>query len=70
LPAGLNPPYKGDYCPQQDFSMADPIYEPQPITQEAFLADRMRMWGGFTSGTKVGVVVVVVLLILLAFFTL
>ncbi len=50
--------------------MAEPSYEPQPVTEDAFLADRLRIWSGFTNGTKVGVVVVVVLLILLAFITL
>ncbi len=31
--------------------MADSTYEPKPVTLEGFLADRERMWNGFTSGT-------------------
>jgi len=49
--------------------MAD--YPPSPnapVTEEAFLADRMRVWGGFTSATLYGAIFVVVLLILMAIF--
>ncbi len=50
--------------------MADPTYEPQPVTLDGFLADRQRMWSGFTTGTVFGVIAVIVILLFLAFLTL
>ena len=41
---------------------------PAPLTEDAFLADRQRFWGGFTSFTLIGVIFMVVLLILMAIF--
>ena len=49
--------------------MAD--YSPSPnapLTEEAFLADRQRAWGGFTTATFYAAIGVVVLLILMAVF--
>lgn len=39
-----------------------------PETPEALLADRQRVWQGFTTATTWGVIVMVVLLILMAVF--
>jgi hypothetical protein len=41
-----------------------------PDTLEALIADRQKMWGGFTSATLGAVAFVVVLLILMAVFLL
>ncbi len=41
-----------------------------PDSLEALVADRHKMWGGFTSATLGAVVFVVVLLLLMAFFLL
>jgi hypothetical protein len=49
--------------------MADlPPTPPNPVTQEDFLADRMRAWGGFTGATLYVAIAVVVLLILMRIF--
>ncbi len=50
--------------------MADSTYEPKPVTLEGFLADRERMWNGFTSGTVFAVIAVIVVLLFVAFLTL
>lgn len=50
--------------------MADSTYEPQPVTLDGFVADRQRMWSGFTKATFIGVVVVVLVLLFVAFLTL
>jgi hypothetical protein len=41
-----------------------------PVTPEAYLADRQRMWSGFTGAAIVGVIFVAVLLIAMAEFLL
>ncbi|HEY3847349.1 MAG TPA: hypothetical protein VGL95_09570 [Acetobacteraceae bacterium] len=41
-----------------------------PVTPEAYLADRQRMWSGFTGAAIVGVILVAVLLIAMAEFLL
>ena len=41
-----------------------------PDTQEAFLADRKRFWGGFTSATFGTVVFLVLLLVAMGIFLL
>jgi hypothetical protein len=41
-----------------------------PTTPEAYLADRQRMWSGFTGATTGGVIFVVLLLIAMAVFLL
>ena len=41
-----------------------------PDTQEAFLADRQRFWGGFTHATVGTVIFMVVLLVAMATFLL
>jgi hypothetical protein len=41
-----------------------------PTTPEAFLADRQRMWSGFTGATLAGIIFVVLLLIGMAVFLL
>ncbi len=41
-----------------------------PETQEAFLADRMKFWGGFTSATVGTVIFLVLLLVGMAVFLL
>ena len=49
--------------------MAD--YSPSPnapLTEEAFLADRMRAWGGFTTATTYAASAIVVLLLLMLVF--
>ncbi len=49
--------------------MAEISRTTQPkLTEEAFLADRQRFWGSFTSFTIGSVIFVVVLLILMAIF--
>ncbi len=50
--------------------MADSTYEPKPVTLEGFLADRERMWNGFTKATVFGVLAVLAVLLFLAFITL
>ena len=41
---------------------------PAPLTEDAFLADRQRFWGSFTTFTLVSVIFLVVLLVLMAIF--
>ena len=41
-----------------------------PTTPEAFLADRQRMWSGFTGATLAGIIFIVVLLVGMAVFLL
>lgn len=41
---------------------------PPPVTNEAFLADRMRFWEGFTGATTGTCVALAVLLVLMAYF--
>ncbi len=41
-----------------------------PTTPEDFLADRQRMWSGFTGATLAGIIFMVVLLIAMAVFLL
>jgi hypothetical protein len=41
---------------------------PAPVTEDAFLADRMRFWSGFTGATTWACVAIAVLLGLLAYF--
>jgi hypothetical protein len=41
-----------------------------PETQEAFLADRMKFWGGFTSATAGTVIFVILLLVAMGVFLL
>ncbi len=50
--------------------MADSTYEPQPVTLDGFLADRQRMWSGFTKATVIAIVVVIAVLLFVAFLTL
>jgi hypothetical protein len=39
-----------------------------PVTEEAFLADRLKFWTSFTSFTTGAVIALVILLILMAIF--
>ncbi len=39
-----------------------------PLTEDAFLADRQKFWGSFTSFTAGSVIVMVILLALMAYF--
>ncbi len=50
--------------------MADTLQHtaPAPLTEDAFVADRQRFWGAFTSFILVNVICVVVLLILMTIF--
>jgi len=41
-----------------------------PETQEAFLADRMKFWGGFTNATVGTVIFLILLLSAMGFFLL
>ncbi len=41
-----------------------------PETQEAFLADRMKFWGGFTNATVGTVIFLILLLAAMGFFLL
>jgi hypothetical protein len=41
-----------------------------PTTPEAYLADRERVWSGFTNATLVGIIFMVVLLVGMAVFLL
>jgi hypothetical protein len=41
-----------------------------PTTPEAYLADRQRMWSGFTSAAVAGVIIVALVLIGMAVFLL
>ncbi len=50
--------------------MANSTYEPQPVTLDGFIADRQRMWSGFTKATVAGVVAVIAVLLFVAFLTL
>ncbi len=43
-------------------------YSAAPLTEDAFLADRQRFWGGFTTFTLISVIFLVVLLVLMAIF--
>jgi hypothetical protein len=45
-----------------------PSNTPAPVTQEAFTADRERMFSGFCSATTVSVVLSIITLALMAFF--
>ncbi len=45
-----------------------PLDAPKPLTEEAFLADRMAFWSFFTNLTTIAASVVVVILILLTIF--
>ncbi len=45
-----------------------PVADLPPVSEEAFLADRMQFWSGFTSATTISTVGVAVLLILMAIF--
>jgi len=45
-----------------------PSQNSNPITEDAFLADRQRFWQGFCSATTISVVGTVVLLVLMAIF--
>ncbi len=50
--------------------MAETPNSPQhePLTVEAFHADRMAFWSNFTSGTKYAVIALVVLVLLMWIF--
>jgi hypothetical protein len=45
-----------------------PSNSPPPVTEEAFTADRQRMFDGFCSATTVSTVVSIVILALMAIF--
>jgi hypothetical protein len=45
-----------------------PSHSHAPVTEEAFVADRMRMWAGFCSATTISIVLSAVTLILMAIF--
>ena len=45
-----------------------PSHTPAPVTEEAFTADRQRMFAGFCSATTVTVVLSVITLALMAIF--
>lgn len=45
-----------------------PSNTPAPVTEEAFTADRERMFSGFCSATTVSVVLSIITLALMAFF--
>ncbi len=45
-----------------------PSHSPAPVSEEAFTADRQRMFAGFCSATTVTVVLSVITLGLMAFF--
>jgi hypothetical protein len=47
-----------------------PSSTPAPVTEDAFVADRQRFWGGFTTFTLISVITVVAILILMAIFLL
>ena len=47
-----------------------PSHTPAPVTEEAFTADRQRMFAGFCSATTVSVVLSVITLALMAIFLL
>ena len=41
-----------------------------PVSEEAFIADRQRMFGGFVSATTISAVAMVILLVLMKVFLL
>lgn len=45
-----------------------PSKSPAPVTEEAFTADRERMFTGFVSATTISTVLSIVVLALMAFF--
>jgi hypothetical protein len=45
-----------------------PSNSPAPVTEDAFTADRQRMFAGFTTATTVSTVVSAIVLILMAIF--
>jgi heme/copper-type cytochrome/quinol oxidase subunit 2 len=45
-----------------------PHTTPAPLTEDAFLADRQRFWGGFTNFTLISLITVVVILVLMTIF--
>ncbi len=45
-----------------------PPTETPPVSEEAFIADRQKFWGEFTSFTTSSVIGVAILLVLLAIF--
>ena len=47
-----------------------PSHTPAPVTEEAFTADRQRMFAGFCSATTVSVVLSVITLALMGIFLL
>ncbi len=47
--------------------MADSTYEPKPVTLDGFVADRQRMWSGFTKATVIGIIVVIAVLVFVGF---
>ena len=51
-----------------DQNNTPPAHPIGPATPEAFVADRQRMWSGFTQLVFYGVIALVVLLILMALF--
>ncbi len=53
-----------------DLAPSSPSPAPAPVTEAAFMADRQRMWNGFTGAVFKAAVAVAVALILLAYFTL
>lgn len=50
--------------------MADTLTHssPAPVTEDAFIADRQRFWGGFTTFTLVSTIALVILIVLMAIF--
>ena len=44
-----------------------PVSQP-PMTEEAFLADRMRFWSGWCTFVVTNVVLIIILLVLMAWF--
>jgi hypothetical protein len=53
-----------------DLAPSSPSPAAAPVTEAAFMADRQRMWTGFTGAVFKVAVGVAIALILLAFFTL
>ena len=45
-----------------------PSFSPAPISDDAFLADRQRFWGGFSTFVLISVIALVTMLILFAVF--
>ncbi len=50
--------------------MSNSPSSPAPVTEDAFMADRSRMWSGFTGTVFKAAIGVAIALIILAFITL